>query len=134
MMVIPEINIACNRDALGPGFFPQFNLPVVKIWSGMCTKIIAEHLGYGVKSGLPYVARSSRAAAEEAAATEVPAVEFLQSARLPRSSVVAEDCVKQLTKLVRERLGSSDEVFLRVADAMEAWLELWKEVQASRIK
>ncbi|CAA6659824.1 unnamed protein product [Spirodela intermedia] len=121
MMVVAGGNLAFNRAALGPALLPGFNLPgggarweaMAEIWCGLCAKLVSDHLGHGVKSGLPYVWRPSAAAAATTvggsggmAAAEQAVVSFFQTVRLPRTAVVAEDCVMELAKLVREQLGS----------------------------
>ncbi|CAA7396142.1 unnamed protein product [Spirodela intermedia] len=149
MMVVAGGNLAFNRAALGPALLPGFNLPgggarweaMAEIWCGLCAKLVSDHLGHGVKSGLPYVWRPSAAAATTAGvggsggmaeAAEQAVVSFFQTVRLPRTAVVAEDCVMELAKLVREQLGKSDGVFLQVAEAMAEWVKLWKAVESSR--
>ncbi|XP_078434111.1 putative inactive UDP-arabinopyranose mutase 2 [Wolffia australiana] len=139
MMVVPAVNIACDRRALGPALLPPFHVeaPLAEIWAGLCGKLVADHLGLGVKSGLPYVARSCTdigpsSAVVSAAEAERAALEFFRTARLPRTAVVAADCVRLLAELVRERLGGVHPGFSLLADAMLAWLDFWNAVELSR--
>ena len=55
------MNLAFDRTLIGPAMY--FGLmghgqPVGRyddMWAGWCSKVICDHLGLGVKSGLPYV-------------------------------------------------------------------------------
>lgn len=147
MMPVSGINIAFDRELVGPALFPAFRLAkegklrwetVEDIWSGMCAKVICDHLGLGVKSGLPYVWRTERGNAVDSLKKEWEGVKlmeevvpFFESVRLNQASVKAEDCVVEMAKQVKEQLGQSDPVFARAADAMVEWVRLWKAVGTS---
>lgn len=146
MMPISGINLGFNRELLGPAIIPGFRLAgegkrrwetMEDIWSGMCAKVVCDHLALGVKTGLPYVHRGQGAAdnVKESLKREWEGVKlmeevvpFFQSVRLPRTAVTAEDCVVEMAKMVKEQLGPVDPVFKRAADAMEEWVRLWKAV------
>ncbi|KAK9919278.1 hypothetical protein M0R45_027885 [Rubus argutus] len=113
LLPISGINIAFDRELVGPALFPALRLAgegkfrwetVEDIWCGMCVKS-----GRGVKL------------MEEV-------VPFFQSVRLPRSAVTAEDCVVEMAKTVKEELGKVDPMFSRASDAMAEWVKLWKSV------
>ncbi|KAH7684905.1 reversibly glycosylated polypeptide / UDP-arabinopyranose mutase protein [Dioscorea alata] len=145
MMPVSGINLAFRRDIVGPAMFPALRLAgegkrrwetMEDIWSGMCAKVVCDHLGLGVKSGLPYVWRGEGADGGDALESlkkewegvkiMEQVVPFFQSVRLPRTAVTAEDCVIKMAGLVREQLGPLDLVFKNAADAMEEWVKLWK--------
>lgn len=144
---VSGVNIAFDRELVGPALFPALRLAgegnvrwetVEDIWCGMCVKVICDHLGLGVKSGLPYVWRNERGNAIESLKKEWEGVKlmeevvpFFQSVRLPRSVVTAENCVVEMAKIVKEELGKSHPVFAHAAEAMEAWIDLWKAVGSS---
>lgn len=144
MMPVSGINIAFNREAVGPALVPALKLAgegklrwetVEDIWCGMCVKVICDHLGLGVKSGLPYVWRTERGNAIESLKKEWEGVKlmeevvpFFQSVRLPQSATTAEDCVVEMAKTVKEQLGKVDPMFSHAAEAMEEWVKLWKSV------
>ncbi|MQM08695.1 hypothetical protein Taro_041552 [Colocasia esculenta] len=151
MMPVSGINIAFDREIMGPTFFPGFRLPeegkqrwesMEDIWCGLCAKVVGDHLGHGVKSGLPYVWRSASANRGDAFGSlkrgwegvklmeEV--VPFFQSVRLPRTAVTAEECVFEIAKMVSERLGQSNAVFSKAAAAMIEWVKLWKTVNSQQ--
>lgn len=147
MMPVSGINIAFDRELVGPALFPAFRLAkegklrwetVEDIWSGMCAKVICDHLGLGVKSGLPYVWRTERGNAIDSLKKEWEGVKlmeevvpFFESVRFNQASVKAEDCVVEIAKQVKEQLGQSDPVFNRAADAMVEWVRVWKVVGSS---
>ncbi|XP_072964445.1 probable inactive UDP-arabinopyranose mutase 2 [Typha angustifolia] len=145
MMPVSGINIGFNREVLGPALLPGLRLPgegkrrwetMEDIWSGFCAKVVCDHLGLGVKSGLPYVWRSDiedGGSALESLKREPEGVKlmeevvpFFQSVRLPRTLVKAEDCVIEIAGMVRENLGPINPVFIQAANAMEEWVNLWK--------
>ncbi|XP_059437739.1 probable UDP-arabinopyranose mutase 5 [Corylus avellana] len=147
LMPVSGINMAFNRELVGPALLPALRLAgegklrwetVEDIWSGMCVKVICDHLGLGVKSGLPYVWRKERGNAIESLKKEWEGVKlmeevvpFFQSIQLQRSATTAEDCVVEMAKTVKEQLGQTDPMFARAAEAMVEWVKLWKAVQSS---
>ncbi|KAI4364620.1 hypothetical protein MLD38_020686 [Melastoma candidum] len=146
MMPVSGINIAFDREVIGPALLPALKLvaegkyrweTAEDLWSGMCVKVVCDHLCLGVKSGLPYVWRSDRGNAIESLKKEWQGVKlmehvvpFFQSVRLPRTAVTVEDCVAEIAAKVKQQLGTVDPVFARAADAMLEWLQIWKDVSA----
>ncbi|XVF30389.1 hypothetical protein REPUB_Repub16aG0053000 [Reevesia pubescens] len=147
LVPISGINIAFDREVVGPALLPALRLAgegkfrwetMEDIWSGMCVKVVCDHLGLGVKTGLPYVLRSDRGDAIASLKKEWEGVKlmeevvpFFQSVRLPREATTAEDCVVGVANAVKEQLGSTDPVFDRGAKAMLDWVNLWKSVGSS---
>ncbi|KAK7852884.1 putative udp-arabinopyranose mutase 5 [Quercus suber] len=146
MLPLSGINIAFDRELVGPALIPALKLAgegkfrwetMEDIWSGMCVKVISDHMGLGVKSGLPYVWRNERGNAIESLKKEWEGVKlmeevvpFFQAVRLPQSAVTAEDCVVELAKIVKEQLGQSYPMFVRAAEAMVEWIKVWKAVRS----
>ncbi|KAK9997911.1 hypothetical protein SO802_017514 [Lithocarpus litseifolius] len=146
MLPLSGINIAFDRELVGPALIPALKLAgegkfrwetMEDIWSGMCVKVVSDHMGLGVKSGLPYVWRNERGNAIESLKKEWEGVKmmeevvpFFQAVRLPRSAVTAEDCVVELAKIVKEQLGQSYPIFVRAAEAMVEWIKVWKAVRS----
>ncbi|KAK4788680.1 hypothetical protein SAY86_019999 [Trapa natans] len=142
LLPVSGINIAFDREAVGPALFPALRLAeegkvrwetIEDIWSGMCVKVICDHLGLGVKTGLPYVWRTDRGDAIESLKKEWEGVKlmeevvpFLQSTMLPVTAATAEDCVVEMAKTVKQQLGSSNPVFGHAADSMLEWVRIWK--------
>ncbi|KAG9148794.1 hypothetical protein Leryth_018108 [Lithospermum erythrorhizon] len=148
LMPVSGINIAFDRELIGPALLPGFKLEkegkirwetVEDIWAGMCVKVISDHLGFGVKSGLPYVWRKERGNPFDSLKKEWHGVKlmeevvpFFQSLRFSKESVTAEDCVKEIAAAVKERLGRTDPVFARAADGMLEWLKVWNVVRSQQ--
>lgn len=142
LMPMSGINIAFEREVVGPALFPALRLAgegklrwetMEDIWCGMCVKVVCDHLGLGVKSGLPYVWRNERGNAVESLKKEWEGVKlmedvvpFFQSVRLPRTASSAEDCVAEVAKAVKEQLGAGNPVYARAAGAMLEWVKLWR--------
>lgn len=148
LMPVSGINIGFNRQVLGPALVPALRLQsegkqrwetMEDIWCGMCAKVVCDHLGLGVKTGLPYVWRNVSGNAWESLKREWEGVKlmeeivpFFQSLKLPRTVATADQCVVQMASLVRERLGPVDPVFGRAAEAMEEWVKLWNTLDSQR--
>ncbi|KAL3749816.1 hypothetical protein ACJRO7_010873 [Eucalyptus globulus] len=144
LLPVSGINIAFDREAVGPALFPALRLAaegkfrwetIEDIWSGMCVKVACDHLSLGVKSGLPYVWRKDRGDAVESLKKEWQGVKlmehvvpFFQSVRLPRTATTAEDCVVEMAGAIKQQLGATDPVFARAAEAMVEWIRIWKAV------
>ncbi|KAF8388529.1 hypothetical protein HHK36_027204 [Tetracentron sinense] len=144
MMPMSGINVAFDREVVGPALFPGLRLAgegkqrwetIEDIWCGMCAKVVCDHLGLGVKSGLPYVWRKDGGDAIASLMKEWEGVKlmeevvpFFQSLRFPLAAVTAEDCMLEIARTVKERLGKLDPVFTRSANAMVEWVRLWKAV------
>lgn len=142
MLPISGINIAFDREVVGPMLLPALQLAgegkfrwetMEDIWAGMCVKVVCDHLGLGVKSGLPYVWRSERGSAIESLKKEWEGVKlmeevvpFFQSMRLTPTAATAEDCVIEMAATVKQQLGPLNPVFARAAEAMVEWVKLWK--------
>eukprot|EP00798_Chlamydomonas_sp_ICE-L_P016427 gene16427-22641_t len=53
MFPMSSLNLAFNRELIGVALYMAEGQE--DIWAGWCSKVIADHLGYGIKTGLPYV-------------------------------------------------------------------------------
>ncbi|KAL8051884.1 hypothetical protein ABFX02_06G177500 [Erythranthe guttata] len=147
MLPVSGINIGFNSELVGPALMPAFRLAkegklrwetVEDIWSGMCVKVVCDHLKIGVKSGVPYVWRQERGNAVESLKKEWEGVKlmedvvpFFQGLRLSEGAVTAEDCVGEIASKVKEVLGGNDPMFARAAETMVEWIKLWKRVRAA---
>ncbi|GMI94216.1 reversibly glycosylated polypeptide 5, reversibly glycosylated protein 5 [Hibiscus trionum] len=144
LVPISGINIAFDREVVGPALVPALKLAgegkfrwetMEDIWSGLCVKVVCDHLGLGVKTGLPYVWRTDRGDPIASLKKEWEGVKlmeevvpFFQSVRLPPEATTVEDCIVEVANAAKERLGSTDPVFARAAKAMLDWVNLWKSV------
>ncbi|KAI8539468.1 hypothetical protein RHMOL_Rhmol09G0185500 [Rhododendron molle] len=146
MMPLSGINIGFDRELVGPALLPALMLAgegkfrwetMEDIWCGMCVKVVSDHMGLGVKTGLPYVWRKERGDVVESLKKDWKGVKlmeevvpFFQSLKLSPEAISAEDCVVEMAAAVKERLGPVDPVFGRAANAMVDWIKLWKAAGA----
>eukprot|EP00249_Psilotum_nudum_P025212 c29473_g1_i1 orf=195-1253(+) len=143
------INIAFDKEIIGKAMFfglvkltggnPFFSRydNLDDIWAGLCCKIICDHLGYGVKTGLPYVWRKDTGSPMLSLQRENKGVHllehiipFFQSLRLPHTVVLVEDCYLYIASQVKVRLSSVDPFFQQLATSMEMWIQAWKAVSS----
>ncbi|KAK9840949.1 hypothetical protein WJX81_002065 [Elliptochloris bilobata] len=133
------MNLAFNRETIGPAMY--FGLmgdgqPLGRyddMWAGWCTKVICDHLGWGVKTGLPYIWHSKASNPFVNLRKEFKGifwqediVPFFQGARLSPAATTAEACYLELAEQVEQKLGHIDAYFARLAHAMVAWVEAWR--------
>ncbi|XP_057515412.1 probable UDP-arabinopyranose mutase 5 isoform X1 [Amaranthus tricolor] len=144
MMTLSGINIAFDREILGPALFPGLKLTkegnlrwetMQDVFSGMCAKVTCDHLKIGVKTGLPYVWREERGDAIQSLKKDwegmklmEDAVPFFESIQLPPEAVNAEECMLEIAKLLKDKFDAEkNSVFIQAADAMIEWVKLWKK-------
>ncbi|GFZ19027.1 reversibly glycosylated polypeptide 1 [Actinidia rufa] len=136
------MNLGFNRDLIGPAMY--FGLmgdgqPIGRyddMWAGWCVKVICDHLGLGVKTGLPYIWHSKasnpfvnlRKEYKGIFWQEEEIIPFFQAATLPKECTTVQQCYIELSKQVKEKLGKIDEYFVKLSDAMVTWIEAWDEL------
>ncbi|KAF3608027.1 hypothetical protein DY000_02051649 [Brassica cretica] len=135
------MNLAFDRDLIGPAMY--FGLmgdgqPIGRyddMWAGWCVKVICDHLGLGVKTGLPYIYHSKASNPFVNLKKEYKGIfwqediiPFFQSAKLSKEAVTVQQCYLELSKLVKEKLSPIDPYFDKLADAMVTWIEAWDEL------
>lgn len=133
------MNLAFDRDLIGAAMY--FGLmgegqPLGRyddMWAGWCTKVICDHLGLGVKTGLPYVWHSKASNPFVNLKKEYKGifwqedmVEFFQQVQLSKAATDAELCMLELAEKVTEKLGKVDPYFEKLAQGMVTWIELWR--------
>ena len=136
------MNLAFDRRLIGPAMW--FGLmgegqPLGRyddMWAGWCSKVVCDHLGLGVKTGKPYVWHSKASDPLVNLEKEFKGimwqekmVEFFRNVKLPKEATTAAEAYAALaSELRRSELATEvDPYFLRVAEGMETWLEVWKE-------
>lgn len=134
------MNLAFDRRLVGPAMY--FGLMgegqpwgrYDDLWAGWCSKVICDHIGLGVKTGRPYVVHEKasdwrvnirREAAGMRWASDLHA--FFAGVTFEAHHDTVEACYLQLARQVEHRLGRRDRYFVRLARAMETWIELWRE-------
>ncbi|KAL4303389.1 hypothetical protein GQ457_10G028560 [Hibiscus cannabinus] len=138
------MNLAFDRELIGPAMY--FGLmgdghPIGRyddMWAGWCMKVICDHLGLGVKTGLPYIWHSKASNPFVNLKKEYngifwqeKAIPFFQSAVLPKDCDSVQKCYLALAGEVKSKLGELDPYFVKLGDAMVTWIEAWDEVNKS---
>ncbi|MEM1128275.1 MAG: hypothetical protein AAGI71_16630 [Bacteroidota bacterium] len=138
------MNLAFDQRLIGPAFY--FGLmgegqPLGRyddLWAGWCAKAICDHLGYGVKSGKPYVWherasdwRSNFVKEHQGILWQEELVPFFE--RLTFTGTTATACYRELAQAVRRELPPLDPYFLKLAEAMEVWLHVWHRVKKTQV-
>ena len=102
---------------------------------GCWMQVICDHLGLGVKTGLPYIWHSKASNPFVNLKKEYKGIfwqeeiiPFFQSATLSKESTTVQQCYIELSKQVKESLGKVDPYFQKLADAMVTWIEAWDEL------
>ncbi|KAL6973500.1 putative UDP-arabinopyranose mutase 2 [Sarracenia purpurea var. burkii] len=114
---------------------PAYVLWAVWLVMVSLSAVICDHLGYGVKTGLPYIWHSKASNPFVNLKKEYKGIywqeeliPFFQSATLPKECTTVQKCYIELSKQVKAKLGKVDEYFLKLADAMVTWIEAWDEL------
>ncbi|CAN6578599.1 unnamed protein product [Malus baccata var. baccata] len=118
------MNLAFNREVIGPAMY--FGLmgdgqPLCRyydMWAGWCAKVICDHLGLGVKTGLPYVWHSKASNPFVNLKKEYKGIywqedmiPFFQQIVLPKECKTVQDCYIELANKVKEKVGPLDPYF-----------------------
>lgn len=100
--------------------------------------MITDHLGLGVKTGLPYIWHSKASNPFVNLKKEYKGIywqediiPFFQSVVLPKECTTVQKCYIELSKMVKEKLGPIDPYFQKLADAMVTWIEAWDELNSA---
>ncbi|CAL0321708.1 unnamed protein product [Lupinus luteus] len=135
------MNLAFDRDLIGPAMY--FGLmgdgqPIGRyddMWAGWCCKVICDHLGLGIKTGLPYIFHSKASNPFVNLRKEYKGIfwqediiPFFQNLTLPKEANTVQECYINLSKQVKEKLSKLDPYFDKLADAMVTWIEAWDEL------
>jgi reversibly glycosylated polypeptide/UDP-arabinopyranose mutase len=136
------MNLAFDRELVGPAMW--FGLqgegqPLGRyddMWAGWCSKVVCDHLGYGCKTGLPYVSHSKASDPLVNLRKEYKGifwqerlVPFFQTLSPPAELTTAADVYLWIADRVEEELVELDaEYFPRVAAGMRDWIAAWREL------
>ncbi|ESQ28338.1 hypothetical protein EUTSA_v100196160mg, partial [Eutrema salsugineum] len=139
------MNLAFDRELIGPVMY--FGLmgdgqPITgydDMWAGWCMKVICDHMGWGVKTGLPYIDHRKAGNQFENLKNKIngifwqeEAIPFFQTVTLPKECTSVKECYLELAKLVKEKLGKVDPYFINLADGMVTWTEAWDELNTPK--
>ena len=118
--------------------FNKFGVPIIMNHTcvvSMNLQVICDHLGLGVKTGLPYIWHSKASNPFVNLKKEYKGIywqeeiiPFFQATTLPKECFTVQQCYLELSKQVKEKLGKVDPYFDKLADAMVTWIEAWDEL------
>lgn len=98
-------------------------------------QVICDHLGLGIKTGLPYIYHSKASNPFVNLKKEYKGIfwqeeiiPFFQTLTLSKESTSVQKCYIELARLVKEKLGTIDPYFLKLSEAMVTWIEAWDEL------
>lgn len=58
-------------------------------------------------------------------------IPFFQNVVLPKECTTVQKCYIELSKQVKEKLGSLDPYFQKLGDAMLTWIEAWEDLNST---
>ena len=103
----------------------------------ICAQVICDHLGLGVKTGLPYIWHSKASNPFVNLKKEYKGIfwqediiPFFQAVVLPKDCDTVQKCYIALSQQVKEKLGKVDPYFIKLADAMVTWIEAWDSLNS----
>ena len=137
-----SMNVAFNRRLIGAAFM-QGLMGVGMPWgryddmfAGWASKVIADHLGLGVKTGSPYIRYNKASNPFTNLKKEYMGlfwqeeiIAFFQRVRFSSSVSTPEACYLELAQMIRRELTHLNEYFQRLATAMELWIHFWHQSQ-----
>lgn len=115
----------------------RYKFDPLQCFMGCGFQVICDHLSLGVKTGLPYIWHSKASNPFVNLKKEYKGIywqeeiiPFFQSVVLPKECTTVQQCYIELSKLVKEKLGSVDPYFQKLGDAMVTWIEAWQELNS----
>uniref|UniRef100_M1ACL5 Type IIIa membrane protein cp-wap13 n=1 Tax=Solanum tuberosum TaxID=4113 RepID=M1ACL5_SOLTU len=101
----------------------------------ICGLVICDHLGLGIKTGLPYIYHSKASNPFVNLKKEYKGIfwqeeiiPFFQTLTLSKEFTSVQKCFIELSRLAKEKLGTIDPYFLKLSEAMVTWIEAWDEL------
>eukprot|EP00804_Cyclotella_cryptica_P022070 CCRYP_019735-RB/>CCRYP_019735-RB protein AED:0.00 eAED:0.00 QI:81/1/1/1/1/1/2/1040/700 len=143
-----SMNVAFARELIGPAFM-QGLMGEGQPWgryddmfAGWASKVVADHLGVGVKSGTPYIYRNKLSNPFMNLKKEYKGLEwqeemirfFADDVKLSKESNTPLKAYVELANLITRRFASTNPYFQRLGDSMVKWTKIWHEVSMGSIK
>jgi hypothetical protein len=139
-----SMNVAFHRNLIGVAFM-QGLMGIGQPWAryddmfaGWASKVVADALGVGCKSGAPYVLHNKASnpfvnLKKEYMGFEWQehAIRFFDNVQLTKHS--ADELYIELADKVKASLGYLSPYFHRQAEAMKIWVDLWRRQQAGQL-
>lgn len=134
------MNVAFDRKLVGPAMY--FGLMGAgqpwgrydDLWAGWCSKVVCDHLGYGIKTGRPYVVHQKASDWKTNLKREENGIRwaadlhaFFEGVSFDTRHTTASRCYLELARQVEAGLAPLDQYFARLAEAMRVWVDLWEE-------
>jgi len=141
------MNVAFNRKLIGTAFM-QGLMGLGQPWgryddmfAGWASKVIADHLNLGVKSGSPYIRHNKASNPFTNLKKEYMGlfwqedlISFFQHIQFSSLAHTPEQCYLELAEMIRKKFKNLNEYFNRLSTAMEIWIYLWKQSQNDLLK
>ncbi|GAX85093.1 hypothetical protein CEUSTIGMA_g12513.t1 [Chlamydomonas eustigma] len=136
-----SINLAFDREAIGASMYNCMSIieqPGDEMWSGLCAKVISDHLGHGHKTGLPYIWNSEKPIAKlvsniqkdtKVLLWQEELVPFFSQLKLSPASNTAVLAYTEIAETVKKQLGPKDQYFMQLSEAMLCWVRCWTSVK-----
>mmetsp|Transcript_34788 Transcript_34788/g.78631 ORF Transcript_34788/g.78631 Transcript_34788/m.78631 type:complete len:184 (+) Transcript_34788:555-1106(+) len=142
------MNVAFDRELIGPAFMQGLmgtGQPWARyddMWAGWASKVVADHLGLGSKTGHPYIKHNKASNPFTNLMKEYKGLEwqedvtrFLDTVQLSQAAARdAGTAYIELSWRVHETLGKLNPYFQRLGLAMRTWVEVWREAQQGQVK
>ncbi|CAF4625861.1 unnamed protein product, partial [Rotaria sp. Silwood2] len=110
------------------------------MFAGWASKVVADHLDLGVKTGAPYIRHNKASNPFTNLKKEYMGlfwqediIAFFQKVRFSSSAKTPQECYLELAEMIRANLSHLNEYFSRLATAMKIWIEQWDRAQNSEI-
>ena len=138
-----SMNVAFNRELAGP-IFMQGLMGQGQPWgryddmfAGWASKLCADKLNWGVKSGIPYIRHNKASNPFTNLKKEYMGllwqetiIAFFQyQHKIMGPAVSAQQCYIDLANAIETELSSLNAYFPRLARAMRTWVSLWDQAQ-----
>lgn len=137
-----SMNVAFSRELIGPAFMQGLmgeGQPWARyddMFAGWASKVVADHLGVGVKSGKPYIYHNTLSNPfinlkkeykgldwqEEMIRFFANEVSFSKEANTPIKAYV------ELANQIKKRFRQTNKYFERMGDSMIIWTKIWDQV------
>lgn len=143
-----SMNVAFARQTIGPAFM-QGLMGEGQPWgryddmfAGWASKVVADHLGWGVKSGQPYIYHNKASNPFTNLRKEYKGlwwqeelIRFLvNELKLPKEADNAVKAYRALAREIRAKFGNVHPYFKRLTRAMQIWTQIWEDAAADKVK
>jgi len=142
-----SMNVAFSRELIGPAFMQGLmgeGHPWARyddMFAGWASKVVADHLGYGVKSGAPYIRHNKASNPFTNLQKEYKGLWwqedvirfFRDDVQFTQDADTAQKAYVELARQIRDKFNSTHVYFGHLANAMELWIEAWDDFSSGKI-